>query len=223
MAKKRAHGVYTWKYLGLLNREVGCLQLKYKRHRMFTVHLSHVKKLDNALLNIQAKLLNQGPRLTLHELIACASIDGKPLKQLLQEYKMKGMKTVCTKEGALRNATLDKIKHICRHVMRELGPSHTENVYELAICQELYAQRIPHVRQMPVCAFYDGKVSIPAGYIDIEIDHRFLLELKSGDLHERHCQQLKRYVSAMKSNGKVMDSAIVVCFQPNGHVLFQSV
>lgn len=201
----------------------GLLRLKYPKRRLIEEHLSPSRPLGKTLREAAVLLaLDYGhKRLTLTQLGKYATVEGVSIDKLVRI--MWDNRQAKVRDNNTRPVKKEDIKKICRVVMRKLGPSHTEQVYELALCQELYNRRIPHVRQMPVSVRYDPSTSIPAGIIDVEVDHRILIELKTGGYSDRHRQQLGRYIQAQRSNGRQIQCAMVVCFENDGSVGFHCV
>lgn len=219
MKKNKARGV-SWEDLDIFHVDSGTLCLKYPSCKLIRQHLTSCFPLQKALRSVVEKLkrdFHKG-RVPLPVLIKHCTLDGASLSTLLQHLHRNSISCVKS-HGKL---TLGDLKALCKLVMKKLGPSHTEQVYELALSQELYLRNIPHVRQMPIAVKYDQTVSIPSGIVDLEVDHRFLLELKQGSFSERHRQQLNRYMSIMRSNGRKILRAMVVCFQVDGAVSFSN-
>lgn len=207
----------------MMHVDRGLFRLKYPRCTLIEQHLFPSRPLGKILREAAVRLKQDYgcKALTLAQLARHATLDDVPVDKLLRVL-LRG--TPKARRARKREPSIKKedLKGICRLVMRKLGPAHTEQVYELALCQELYNRGTPHVRQMPVTTRYDSDTSIPAGIIDIEVDHRFLIELKSGSYNDRHKHQLARYVSALRSNGRRIECAMVVCFQSDGTVLFRT-
>ncbi|TWT36058.1 hypothetical protein KOR34_09570 [Posidoniimonas corsicana] len=66
-------------------------------------------------------------------------------------------------------------------VHRHLGPGLLESAYEECLCRELAERGIPFARQVPLPIDYKGQ-RLDAGYrIDLLVDDRLILELKSVD------------------------------------------
>ena len=64
-------------------------------------------------------------------------------------------------------------------VHRLLGPGLLESAYEECLCKELTLRGLVHERQKPVPVIYKG-VKLECGYrIDILVEHRIVVELKS--------------------------------------------
>ena len=64
-------------------------------------------------------------------------------------------------------------------VHRHLGPGLLESAYEVCLCHELACRKIDFRRQVEVPVLYKG-VSLDCGYkIDILVEEKILLELKS--------------------------------------------
>lgn len=215
----------TWKHLDMMNVDRGLFRLKYPRCTVIEQHLFPSRPLGETMRRAAEKLKKDYgcKTLSLAQLSKYATLDSVPIDKLIRILRHGTPHTrhaiVNKKQKTVKK---EDIKGICQLIMRKLGPAHTEQVYELALCQEFYNRGIPHIRQMPVTTRYDGTTSIPAGIIDIEVDHRFLIELKSGPYADRHKQQLARYMSALRSNGRRVECAMVICFQHDGTVLFRT-
>ena len=64
-------------------------------------------------------------------------------------------------------------------VHRHLGPGLLESAYEECLCHELDLRKIPFERQKPLPIFYKGKNLDCAYRLDLIVNERILLELKS--------------------------------------------
>ena len=78
---------------------------------------------------------------------------------------------------------------------RELGPGLLESVYEMVLAGKLAAMGYQVARQRPVDIEFDG-LRFPAAFrIDLLIDERLLLEIKSVErLTAAHAKQLLTYL-----------------------------
>jgi iron complex transport system substrate-binding protein len=78
---------------------------------------------------------------------------------------------------------------------KELGPGLLESVYEMVLAAQLVRMGYRVVRQHPVDIEVDG-LHFPAAFrIDILVDDRLLIEVKSVDqLHAAHAKQLLTYL-----------------------------
>ena len=66
-------------------------------------------------------------------------------------------------------------------VHRELGPGLLESAYEECLCHELSLRRVGFQRQVPLPVLYKG-VRLDCGYrIDLLVDDRIVVELKTVD------------------------------------------
>jgi GxxExxY protein len=64
-------------------------------------------------------------------------------------------------------------------VHRHLGPGLLESVYEHRLCKELAEWDIPYRRQLPLAVKYKGEV-LDCGYrLDVVVDNKVIVELKS--------------------------------------------
>jgi GxxExxY protein len=82
---------------------------------------------------------------------------------------------------------------------RELGPGLLESVYETILAAQLERLGYRVVRQYPVDIEFDGLRFEAAFRIDILVDDRLLIEIKSVDqLHASHAKQLLTYLRLTK-------------------------
>jgi iron complex transport system substrate-binding protein len=82
---------------------------------------------------------------------------------------------------------------------RELGPGLLESVYEMVLAGQLARMGYGVVRQHPVDIEFDGLRFEAAFRIDILVDERLLIEIKSVDqLHAAHAKQLLTYLRLTK-------------------------
>jgi iron complex transport system substrate-binding protein len=82
---------------------------------------------------------------------------------------------------------------------RELGPGLLESVYEMVLAGDLARMGYPGARQHPVDIEFNGLRFEAAFRIDILVDERLLLEIKSVDqLHASHAKQLLTYLRLTK-------------------------
>jgi iron complex transport system substrate-binding protein len=82
---------------------------------------------------------------------------------------------------------------------RELGPGLLESVYETVLAAQLARMGYQVDRQYPVDIEYDGLRFAAAFRIDILVDERLLIEIKSADrLHASHAKQLLTYLRLAK-------------------------
>lgn len=82
---------------------------------------------------------------------------------------------------------------------RELGPGLLESVYETVLAGQLVRMGYSVARQVPVDIEFDGLRFAAAFRIDIMVDDRLLLEVKSVDqLHASHAKQLLTYLRLTK-------------------------
>lgn len=80
-------------------------------------------------------------------------------------------------------------------VHRLLGPGLLESTYEECLCYELSLNKIPFERQVPMHVTYKD-IQLDCGYrIDILVDKKVILELKSvAEIHPIHRAQLLTYL-----------------------------
>jgi len=80
-------------------------------------------------------------------------------------------------------------------VHRALGPGLLESAYEESLCHELSLRGVSFERQKPLSLTYKGK-SLDCGYgLDIVVENRIILELKSCEgIEPIHKAQLLTYL-----------------------------
>jgi GxxExxY protein len=80
-------------------------------------------------------------------------------------------------------------------VFKNLGPGLLESVYEHALLHEIRLKMIPVVPQVPLPVFYK-ETQLDLGFrIDLLVDDRILVEVKSVEsLHDVHKKQLLTYL-----------------------------
>lgn len=80
-------------------------------------------------------------------------------------------------------------------VHRSLGPGLLESTYEECLCHELFLNHIPFQRQAPMPVVYKG-IRLDCGYrVDIIVDKKVILELKSvAEVKPIHKAQLLTYL-----------------------------
>ncbi|MGB4571847.1 MAG: GxxExxY protein, partial [Rectinemataceae bacterium] len=110
-----------------------------------------------------------------------------------------------TSESSVVNIPLDELTNriigCAIEVHRLIGPGLLESAYEAALCWELEQAAIPYARQVPLPLDYKGHLIDVAYRMDIVVDDRVLLELKSIDkLATIHEAQMLTYLklSGMK-------------------------
>ncbi|MBK8701529.1 MAG: GxxExxY protein [Saprospiraceae bacterium] len=80
-------------------------------------------------------------------------------------------------------------------IYQNLGPGLLESVYENALEEELLALGLDVKRQFPVPMFYNGKKMGVGFRIDLLINHKVLVEIKSiENLAEVHHKQVLTYL-----------------------------
>ena len=92
-----------------------------------------------------------------------------------------------------------KIRGAIFAVYKELGPGLLENIYEAALVYELEKRGLKVEKQKQIQVYYDGKV-LPVDYrIDLLVEDKVILELKSvSDLKDVHFKQLLTYLRITK-------------------------
>jgi GxxExxY protein len=87
----------------------------------------------------------------------------------------------------------------CIAIHRELGPGLFESVYETILAGRLEARGLKVVRQVPVPLVFDGQSFEAAFKIDILVEDRLILEIKSVErLSKAHARQLLTYLRIFK-------------------------
>ena len=91
----------------------------------------------------------------------------------------------------LTGAVIDE----CIRIHRELGPGLLESVYETVLAGALVRRGLQVDRQVPVDLHYDGMVFKNAFRMDMRVEGRLILEIKSVDrLANLHAKQLLTYL-----------------------------
>jgi iron complex transport system substrate-binding protein len=87
----------------------------------------------------------------------------------------------------------------CIAIHRELGPGLFENVYEAVLAGRLEARGLQVARQFPVSVVFDAQRFDPAFRVDILVEERLVLEIKSVEtLSKAHAKQLLTYLRLLK-------------------------
>ena len=87
----------------------------------------------------------------------------------------------------------------CIAIHRELGPGLFESVYETILAGRLEVRGLKVVRQVPVPLMFDGQSFEAAFKIDILVEDRLILEIKSVEkLSKAHARQLLTYLRIFK-------------------------
>jgi GxxExxY protein len=78
---------------------------------------------------------------------------------------------------------------------RDLGPGLLESVYEVTLARSLEKRGLTVRRQVPVSFEYDGQTFDEGFRVDLVVEGKVLVELKSVDrLHPAHKKQLLTYL-----------------------------
>jgi iron complex transport system substrate-binding protein len=84
-------------------------------------------------------------------------------------------------------------------IHRELGPGLLESVYEIVLAESLARKGYRVARQVPIDISYDGLQISGAFRVDLLIDDRLVIEVKSIEqLKKVHAKQLLTYLRLMK-------------------------
>ena len=87
----------------------------------------------------------------------------------------------------------------CISIHRELGPGLFENVYETVLAGRLEARGLKVARQVAVPLIFDNQAFEAAFKIDILVEDRLILEIKSVEkLSKAHARQLRTYLRIFK-------------------------
>ena len=110
------------------------------------------------------------------------------------------------------NAITGDIVDAAFRVHRTLGPGLLESVYESALAHELTKRQIPHQRQHPIPAIYEGIQIQTAFHADILVDNQVIVELKSVEtIQPVHKKQLLTYLRlANKRVGLLINFNVVL-------------
>jgi GxxExxY protein len=102
--------------------------------------------------------------------------------------------------GLTENQLSEKILGAAIEVHRELGPGLLESVYEAALFSELNEQGLYAQRQVPVEAMYKGK-KLEVGFrIDLLVEDKVILELKTVEkITDVHLAQVLTYLKLSKN------------------------
>jgi GxxExxY protein len=97
------------------------------------------------------------------------------------------------------NEISDIVIHESIRIHRELGPGLFESVYETILAGRLEARGLKVARQVPVPLVFDGHCFEIAFKVDILVEDRLVLEIKSVErLTKAHAMQLRTYLRLLK-------------------------
>ena len=115
---------------------------------------------------------------------------------------------------------MDSIRCSAEAVMARHRSGGTEAMYHRSLEVELYHKGICYLSEVD-CYAMSGSVPIRVGQLDMEVDHRVILELKVAPrITGSHVLQLRKYVRARASTGMHIEGAAVVCFTDRDTVEF---
>ncbi|PKD44640.1 GxxExxY protein [Rhodohalobacter barkolensis] len=93
------------------------------------------------------------------------------------------------------NILATKVLDCAFTVHRDLGPGLLESAYQMAMEAELFDVGIPFVAQQEVPLEYKGRSIATAYRLDLFIDNKLIVELKSVEvLHDIHLAQVLTYL-----------------------------
>ncbi len=93
------------------------------------------------------------------------------------------------------NALSRRVIGCAIEVHRHLGPGLLESTYEDCLCHELSLAGIAHARQVALPVIYKGVTMAAAYRLDLLVDNRLILEIKSVDrLMPVHEAQMLTYL-----------------------------
>ena len=119
-----------------------------------------------------------------------------------------------------RPPLMDSIRRSAEAVMARHRSGGTEAMYHRSLEVELYHKGICYLSEVD-CYTMSGSVPIRVGQLDMEVDHRVILELKvAPKITGSHIMQLRKYVRARASTGMNVEGAAVVCFTDKDRVEF---
>lgn len=118
---------------------------------------------------------------------------------------------------------MEIVRKASEKVMARHRSGGTEAMYRRALEVELYYRNICCLSEVD-CYMMSGSVPICVGRLDLEVDHRIILELKVAPcITSKHRQQLQKYVRARISTGMNVEGAAVVCWTDRDTVEFSEV
>ena len=107
---------------------------------------------------------------------------------------------------------MEKVRKSAEAVMARHRSGCTEAMYRRSLEVDLYYKGICCLSEVD-CFVMSGSVPIRVGQLDLEVDHRLILELKVAPcITSKHMQQLRKYVRARVSTGMNVEAAAVICF-----------
>jgi GxxExxY protein len=113
---------------------------------------------------------------------------------------------------------METIRRSAEVVMARHRSGGTEAMYRRSLEVEMYYKGICCLSEVD-CYMMSGSVPIRVGQLDLEVDHRVILELKvAPKVLTKHLQQLRKYVRARASTGMHVEAAAVVCFTDKDRV-----
>lgn len=98
----------------------------------------------------------------------------------------------------MTNETVEKIKECAQEVFTLLGNGQSESVYETAFEIELAEQGLGTIRRQVPCPIYYKSYLVGCGYIDILINNKIVIELKTvTKITNKDEAQLRKYLAGM--------------------------
>lgn len=115
---------------------------------------------------------------------------------------------------------METIRRSAEAAMARHRSGGTEAMYHRSLEVELYYKGICYLSEVD-CYMMSGSVPIRVGQLDMEVDHRVILQLKVAPrVTAPHVQQLRKYVRARASTSMHVEGAAMVCFTDRDTVEF---
>mgnify|MGYP000371474503 CR=1 FL=1 len=112
---------------------------------------------------------------------------------------------------------MDSVLQACISAVRDLGPGHTERVYQRQVEMNLCENMIPSILELDMCHFSKtGKPNV-IGRLDMEVANCIAVEMKIAKRsqkinYDEDADQLNKYLRCYKSNNRSLKGAVLVYF-----------
>ena len=111
-----------------------------------------------------------------------------------------------------RRPLMETIRLCAESVIARHKSGCTEAMYQRLLQAELYHRDIPCLAEVDTFTV-SGAVPVHVGRLDLEVDHRIILELKVAPrITPKHIRQLQKYARARTATGMHVEAAAVVCW-----------